>query len=126
MNVLAAGPFVWCVGPHDHAVIESASSETHHGGHHHDIDVDGVLNDAEAHEDGDACLDLALDHDGQLNALNINFFAPCIIELPTHLDTYYQRSPFSQLSDLWSHAPPERGAVLPLSLIIANDAVLLI
>jgi len=125
MNVMAAGPYVWCLGPHDHAVIESKTTEAHHSGHHHDI-TDAIPARNGSHENEDDCLDLALGQEGQLSAIDTALSVPDLIELPHFLSS--QVAPSSRFLPLTFglHGPPEIGAFPAQSLIIQHAVILLI
>ena len=125
MNVLAAGPYVWCVGPHDHAVIESKTTEAHHSGHHHDI-TDPMPARNGSHDNEDDCIDLALGQEGQLNAFGVLLLVPDLIELPQHLSSIF--APSSRICPLTFgiHGPPEIGAFPAQPLIIQHAVILLI
>ena len=124
----AAGPFVWCMGPHDHAVVENASSATHHGGHHHDTDMHRSIEADQSHDDGDDCIDLKLGHDGYLSSYDASPDVPLLVDLPTYFGTAHQLLSVIHGSTDWAQAqaPPEIRATTPHSLMIKSVIILLI
>ena len=136
-HLWAAGPFVWCMGPHDQAVIEHAATDTHHNGHHHDTDDQGTgpgfhsdnahshmlhneatqlhgshddlahTSDMPTHDDGDKCIDLELAHDGYFNSIDGLTFAPNLIETPFHLAATYQAARPGFAITGMTRAPPD-------------------